>query len=586
MAQLTPAQIEAIQARGNVLVEAGAGAGKTRTLVERCVACVSNPADGVSLDEILMVTFTEAAAAEMRQRLRDRLQEQAAEAGENPWLAEQLALVDTACISTLHSFCLQLVREHFYALELDPQLTVLAAEQSHLLEREALDALLQKHYAGGTPIAEAVQQLIFNQGRGWDQPVRNLVLRLHHYTQTLSDPAGWFRRELARLREPVPDRWDKWLRQGFEEWCGLWLPVLQALSPDNPKAASCAAIVAEFYPLSAPGSGAGSQREVARTSVSTGQGIRRDSQGSTGGAHRRDTGTVEFEPLVARAEIADALVQILSLDQDWPPKKKTALRAPLETFFEEAAFLHSVARVTNASPGSAPADPLVEDWNWVRPHMIALLELAQEFGERYGQAKHELGALDFHDLEQFALRLLRDPQTGAPSPVAAEWRAKFRLLFVDEYQDINEAQDAILQALGRSGPEANRFLVGDVKQSIYRFRLANPHIFQGYAAAWRNDADSGMVIPLADNFRSHAAILEFVNGLFSSLMQREVGGVEYDEAARLRFGAPEQREPMALGPLPGFDGQATTQSARGGLTSATSPTPRRRPVCWDFGSAS
>src|SRR5262249_10974597 len=161
---------------------------------------------------ILMVTFTEAAAAEMRKRLRDELENRAGAEPDNAWLAEQLALVDAARISTLHSFCLHLVSEHFHELGLDPQLTVLAEDQARLLARGTLDDLLGEHYAGGTAIAEAVRQLILEQGRGWEEPIRDLVLGIHHYTQTLRDPGAWFREHLEMLQQPQPDRWEQWLR--------------------------------------------------------------------------------------------------------------------------------------------------------------------------------------------------------------------------------------------------------------------------------------------------------------------------------------------------------------------------------------
>lgn len=520
MPQLTPAQIKAIQARGNVLVQAGAGTGKTRTLVERCVALVCDQVDRMSLENVLMVTFTEAAAAEMRQRLRDRLQERAAEAPEDSWLAEQLALVDTAAISTLHSFCLQLVREHFYALELDPQIAVLAEEQSALLERETFHGLLQEAYAGALPDAEAVQQLVLDHGRGWDEPVLELVLRLHHYTQTLRDPVGWFQRQLSLFEQPVPAQWEQWLRNGFLEWCDLWRPLLREQAAEDRRARQCADVL---------------------TNLERGSPTRRQNP--------------------SRSQMAGLLAQLLAVN-DQRSGKQNASHASLKHFFEEAAFLHSVARVTRRSPQTPPSDPLIEDWNWVRFGMVALLKLTREFGDRYGRAKHELAAVDFHDLEQSALRLLWDPQSRRPTAIADEYRAKLRLVFVDEYQDINEAQDAILQALGREGQGANRFLVGDVKQSIYRFRLANPHIFQRYASAWKSDSGSGAVIPLADNFRSHEAILEFVNALFGSLMHHEVGGVEYDEAARLRFGAPAERQSMAMPPAPHGDQPNVFRPAR------------------------
>src|SRR4051812_21776996 len=225
---LTPAQQEAITARGNVLVVAGAGTGKTRTLVERCLNCLLEEKPRVSLDEILMVTFTDAAAAEMRHRIRTRLEEELAGHTDDLRWTEQLALFDTAHIGTLHSFCLQLLRQHFYELELDPQLTVLPEEEARLLADETLDDILRAHYAGDTEFAPAVQQLIQSHGRGWDKPVRALIMRLHQYTQTLRDPEGWFDSQLEMFQSPEPAKWQAWLIAGVGDWRDRWLPVLLA----------------------------------------------------------------------------------------------------------------------------------------------------------------------------------------------------------------------------------------------------------------------------------------------------------------------------------------------------------------------
>src|SRR5581483_4030515 len=159
---------------------------------------------------------------------------------------------------------------------------------------------------------------------------------------------------------------------------------------------------------------------------------------------------------------------------NYPARKRTALREPLKEFFEEAAFLDSLMP-------SGKGDPLLEDWNWVRGHMKTLLLLVQEFGGQFAERKRRDGVLDFHDLEQFTLALLWDAKAEKPRPVAEHWREKLRYVFVDEYQDINAAQNQIIRALARERNAANLFLVGDVKQSIYRFRLADPAIFREYA---------------------------------------------------------------------------------------------------------
>ncbi len=490
---LTAAQQSAVTARGNVLVVAGAGTGKTSTLVERCLSCLLDEKPRAALDEILMVTFTDAAAAEMRQRIRARLETEIearrgkpAEGSAVRHLQEQLALFEAAHIGTLHSFCLQLVRQHFYELELDPQLTVLAEEESRLLASETLEAVLQKHYAGRGNSAERVQRLIEAQGRGWDQPVRQLVLRLHHYMQTRPDSTGWLAAQRGMFEAPEPTDWKRWLKEAIGGWAEESMPFLEKLRKTNDIAASCVDLLMEIE-------------------------------------RKKLAGDPDW-----RAKAAACLETIGERKKNPPYGKKGAWVTPLEPFFEEADFLSTLVSLEGTR------DPLADDWKWVREQMLTLLELVREFTESFSEAKRELGSVDFHDLEQYSLRLLWDRESGQLTPIAQEWRRRLRFVFVDEYQDINAAQDRIIQGLSREGAQSNRFLVGDVKQSIYRFRLAEPRIFQSYAEAWRRG--KAQVIPLVENFRSREGILKFVNSVFELVMHRETGGVEYDEEAQLRFG--------------------------------------------------
>jgi ATP-dependent helicase/nuclease subunit A len=539
---LTPSQRQAVTARGNVLVMAGAGTGKTHTLVERCLHCLCEKQPPASLEEILVITFTEAAAAEMRRRLREQLEEKLRAAPDEPRWTEQIALFDTAHIGTLHGFCLKLVREHFHELGLGPQLAVLDEGEARLLADETLDEELQEHYAGQNKLAEAVQKLIQIYGTGRDQAIRHLVLRLHDYTQTRPDANGWLARQIEHFASPAPDEWRVWLLDGIRTWRDEWLPVLENLKTANEKAAELSGIL------------------------------------------RR------LPENFSRETAAETLKQLIFSDGNWPAKRKTTLRKPLEKFFADAAFLNSLAPVKDGR------DPLAEDWDWVRGHMSALLRLTQNFAVRFAARKRDDGVLDFHDLEQFALKLLWDFAANQPSATAERWRAKIRFVFVDEYQDINAAQDKIIQALSRdsslsprpSGERAwerevelannlplgsagiplasqepkagtcrrnagaprdyalvgNRFLVGDVKQSIYRFRLADPKIFRDYAQNWRGQ--NGQTIHLAENFRSREGLLNFVNSVFESLMRPEIGGVRYDPEARLQFGAPKERANLSL----------------------------------------
>lgn len=483
---LTPSQQRAIAARGNVLVMAGAGTGKTHTLVERCLNLIRD--EHVSLDEILIVTFTEAAATEMRERLRLAL-EKAESLAPSPKFAEQLALFDAAHIGTLHSFCFALVREHFHELGLDPQLAILDESEARLAANEVLEEQFQSHYENDDAFSLAVQDLIKVYGSGRDEKIRALVLRLYHYVQSRADAGSWLMRQIESFSAAEPAEWRQWFAKAVSSWRNDWLPVLQNLKSDNVKAAECLATI-EKLPADS--------KKIAS----------------------------------ACAELFDKIVEA-DQTENYPARKKTVLRKPLEEFFDDARFLCSLA-------ATGKEDPLAEDWQWIRSHMKTLLLLAKEFAENFAVRKRNDGALDFHDLEQFAIKLLWNYEANAPTDIARRWREKFRFIFVDEYQDINAAQDKIVSSLGSD----NRFLVGDVKQSIYRFRLAEPKIFRDYAknaAGW-----NGQTIPLAENFRSRESLLAFVNSLFEPLMRDDIGGINYDERAKLKFGAPEIRKELSL----------------------------------------
>ena len=491
MSTMTLSQQAALTARGNVLVVAGAGTGKTHTLIERCCSLLLE--EGCSLDEILMVTFTDAAAAEMRKRIRARLAEkvlQSTDARLVQRLEEQIALLDSAYISTLHSFCLRLVREHFHDehLRLDPEFAVLTEEQVHLLRNNTLDALLESHYGGDSEDARAFREFLTGQVSGNETKVRDLIWQLHRYSRSLADPTGWFEKQLAMFAEPEPRQWREWLKTGFLEWRERWHRDLQTYA-GTPNVADCLKALA----------------------------------------------AVSADPSLE--QIGEALRKIHeAFTAKWARGTVGTVRDKIEDFFTDAAFLRSLL------PGENGEDPLKQDWDWSRGHMQTLLRLTREFGESFDDAKREAGGVDFSDLEQFALRLLWDSTANGPTALAHEWQARFKFVFVDEYQDINEAQDAILRAVSRDGEHANRFLVGDVKQSIYRFRLADPKIFQAYKKLWSENRDAGQTIPLSHNFRSHEAVLDFVNSFFSRFMREHVGGVAYDADAHLIFGAPEERE--------------------------------------------
>jgi len=488
---LTQAQRQAIRARGNVLVVAGAGTGKTSTLVHRCVSLLLE--ENCSLDEILMVTFTEAAAAQMRSRIRAELLRLQISFPQNSAVMDQIhkqvALLDSAHICTLHSFCLQLVRAHFYQLGIDPAISVLDERQSAPLVSQTMDALFARYYEDQSLDAIAVRELVREWGRGAEQRIRDRIVRLHRYTQALDDPEMWLAKQEAIYQQQTPVAWRQWFASGFAQWRTEWVSELQS-SATVPPVGSFLQVLAAVPP----------------------------------------------RPSLRQGREALGLLREATLNvKRWPTGVKTKA---IKTFLTEVEFLASVVAPDATATGTN--EPLVEDWQWVRPYMSTLLRLTREFTNDFSKAKRDLGGVDFSDLEQFAIRLLREPA------IARQWQERLRFIFVDECQDINRAQDAILTALSREETHPNRFLVGDVKQSIYRFRLSNPKILCEYEERWRKQDSGGKRISLADNFRSREALLDFVNRLFAALMHPEVGGVGYAQDVHLRFGSPMERQHLSL----------------------------------------
>jgi len=475
-ASFTDEQRAAIRAEGNLLLVAGAGTGKTRTLVESCVQQLLQ--GKAKLDQSLMVTFTEAAAAEMRERIRARLELEQDRAPEDELISEQLALLENAMIRTLHSFCYELVREHFHELGLDPRVGILSEQQAYLLQEETFDAIFDEVYK--TNDADDARALICVYGKGKNRRIRELVRAIHAHTQTRPDPEKWFEREQARFTKADRKQWLSWMFAALGELCATWRPFVEAAAPRSERMSELLGLL----------------HEAGRC--------------------------------YSEQAFASRLAAIQAVEQaDWKGKKKV-FHKPMASFFRAIAFLQTVV-----SAGSA--EPLLEDWQWQSVPMRALLRLSEQFAEGFRAAKNAAGVLDFHDLEQFSLRLLW--RNDEPTELALGLQQRFQRIFIDEYQDINPAQDRILRALGK--PAGNRFMVGDVKQSIYRFRQAAPEIFQGYAAEWKGEQGNSLF--LSENFRSREGILDFINGVFSVLIKPAFGGIDYSSQGELRLGNRAER---------------------------------------------
>lgn len=475
----TAAQQEAVRSEGNVLVLAGAGTGKTHTMVERCLNRLFCPIDPIYLDQILMVTFTEAAAAEMKRRIAEKLNQRfdaaifadsGSAAKTKQRVAEQLALLDMAGIGTLHSIALGLILEHSHELRLSPQLRTLAPAERDSLEKEALAETLEAGCRESSAIRQWMRQAGLRKVRAW-------ILQLHAHTQLLPAPEQWMRQQRQRYEADHPGLWLRWLSEALPPWIDAFLPALNNGAESCPNLQSCLDALETLRPALA-------------------------------------------QPEDNSTAFADCFGRIAAADQAWPQGQKTRARQPLKEFFDDALFFESL--FWDKDKNQPSLSPLRQDWEQCRQRILALLQLAEDFQKRFRKRKIEREALDFHDMEQFALDLLCGRGRSKDTEIAREMRERFEYVFADEYQDITEAQDAILRALCRQGDAANLFLVGDEKQSIYRFRGATPKLLRRYKSAWPHQPTSA-VLRLQDNFRSRPQLLRFFNDFFASLSQQAVG---------------------------------------------------------------
>ncbi|WP_194175010.1 UvrD-helicase domain-containing protein [Desulfofundulus thermobenzoicus] len=538
----TDEQLNAINTRGvDLLVSAAAGSGKTAVLVERIVRRLLDEREPVDLDRLLVVTFTDAAAAEMRQRVGDALVRVLQERPDSHLLKRQLFLVPRASIGTLHSFCSEVVRHHFYLLGLDPGFRVMDENEAALLRREVLEDVLEECYGErvDAPPDDPFIYLtrVLSDRHGDDRQLVALVLRLYDFSRSLPRPRAWLERVAASLAQSPGLPWEK------QPWYGDWLEMIRL------ELESWLDALAEALHLAAgPG---GPKRYVP---------VLEGDLARVRGWLERVGG--DFS----------TLKQALEGGQRWPNLPASPRGEALEEIKERVQGLRN--GVKKALPPlinkyfSRSPEEMLQDLFRLAPLVRSLVELVRRFDDAYRQAKRERAVADFADLEYDALAILAVNGEGSPwgmdagtdpdaplrpSPVAMEYRQRFVEVLVDEYQDINGVQEALLELVSRGG---NRFFVGDVKQSIYRFRLADPMVFLKRYHEFADLGDGSCTGPgrrtmLSANFRSRRDILETVNYLFGRLMTRRVGEMDYDEKARLNAGAvvPDVASGRAGGPV-------------------------------------
>ncbi|WP_124070112.1 helicase-exonuclease AddAB subunit AddA [Filibacter tadaridae] len=514
----TDAQWKAIWATGkDVLVSAAAGSGKTKVLITRMIEKVLDEKSPIDVDELLVVTFTNASAAEMRHRMAEALEEAIAARPESVHLRRQLNLLNKAQISTLHSFCLNVVRQYAYLLDVDPGFRIADSTEAALLRDDTIGDVLEEAYSAENP--EAMYRLAdsFTSDRN-DQSIETLVDRLYDYSRVHPVPEKWLRLIPAQYEikddasiedldfiEPLKTA----IRHSLEEAASLLGDMRRiALMPDGPE------------PLAA----------TAETDLLwIDEAIRRITQGSW-------EETYAF--FASLKWVKAGTIRKDSCDEELAKRAKT-LRDTVKKIvnnLKEDYFTRTAAR-------------LLDEIRLMAPTMHTLIDLVVEFGKRYEQVKIDRGIVDFSDLEHYALRILSTEKNDElrPSDIALDYRNRFAEVLVDEYQDVNRLQETIVQLVKRGGEsDGNLFMVGDVKQSIYRFRLAEPMLFLGkYNRFTDTDAEDGLKIDLNANFRSRREVLDATNFIFSQVMGARVGEIDYDDAAALKYGANYPEKEMA-----------------------------------------
>lgn len=504
----TEAQRRALETRGcHLLVSAAAGSGKTTVLVERIVRRITE--EGGDIDRLLVVTFTEAAAAQMRERIVQALEARLAEKPGDAHLSRQLLLLPRASISTLHAFCLNLVRQHFYVLGIDPNVRVLDEHEAHLTRLEALADVLEETYDEMEPDGAFARLVSAYGGRG-DEGLQRLVLALHDYARSLPDPEGWLRQAAAAYKELDEATFDEteWARE-------LQLDALVTLER----------VLHMLRRALALAEGPGGAAAHAETLTGDIERLER----------LRDAARSSWSALLAAAHLAEFPRLSPAKKDDGDPDVKDATRQWRERAVKLMAKLQQRLLAWPLSSQIAAMRDLA-------PLAEALVETVLKLDRRYAEAKEAKALMDFADIEHYCLRLLADEQ------VAEQIRNRFDEVLVDECQDLNGVQDAILARVTRPAAAGGTlFLVGDVKQSIYRFRQADPGLFlERYRRASEDPGAAEQRVNLRENFRSRRSIVDAVNFVFRQIMTPGAGELAYGPEAELVFGAtfgPPDEEP-------------------------------------------
>lgn len=494
MPKWTPQQSRAIQERNaNILVSAAAGSGKTAVLVERILRLMID--EDVQLTEMLIVTFTNAAAGEMRERiLAALLAEMNTNKEKASFLRHQISLISQAPIKTLHAFCKDVLRQNFHQLDIDPDFRIGDMSELAVLKQQVMDALMEDAYEKGEP--SFLQLVESYSGNRNDDRLQTMLFKLHTFLMSKPEPEGWLNSMLKlydlNLDEIQHHPWVQTLlkdaRDAMEAARGLLHEALKICAMDEGPAAYSLALESDLKMVE----------------------------------DLEDAMDEEFALFLGK-------VSNISYDRLKTISKKEKEQLS-ENLIDRVKKLRDHMKKDMIDPirktfGSFDNVRLLEETEAMKPLMMCLGELALAFDVRYIEAKRDKDILDFNDLEHLTIQLFKTDD------IAAYYRRQFQYIFVDEYQDSNIVQETILGAIKRSN---NLFMVGDVKQSIYKFRLADPSLFlEKYESYPSETGSENLKIDLNKNFRSRPEILSGINFIFEHLMSKKFGDIAYDEAAAL-----------------------------------------------------
>lgn len=494
----------------NILVSAAAGSGKTAVLVERIIKMICDEAHPVDIDRLLIVTFTNAAASEMRERISLGIARELSLHPQSEHLQKQSAILHNAQITTIDSFCLFVIRNNFNVIGLDPNFRVADEGEIKLLKQDVLKELLEEKFAAGE---EAFLYCVeyFCPG-GKEAVLEQHILNLYQYAQSNPWPEEWLE---ARKKDYACVDAGQLPETDYGKYLCSHIRALLA---------GCLATYQQIQQLCLEPDGPYMYGELVEEEI------------------------IRIEQLCGLFSLEELAVRLGNLSFSRLPSKKDITVSPLKR--ELAKTMRARVKETIQDMISrfftTPFDLAAKQAALCAEPVNMLIDLTLDFSARLLAQKQERKLLDFSDMEHYALDILLQKEGNQirPSQAALEYRQFFTEILIDEYQDSNLVQEFLLRAV--SGEEAgfyNRFMVGDVKQSIYKFRLARPELFLEKYDSYSHEEGNCQRIDLSCNFRSRRQVVDTVNGVFSRIMSRQLGGIEYDDKAALYAGAAYPENP-------------------------------------------